>query len=406
MSDQRKTEAEVVVVGGGIMGAASAYYLARRGVNVVLLEKGAIGAEGSGHNSGGVRQNCRDPQERPLAMASVKLWEGLDEELGFDTEYVQGGNIRIAINEEHMAPLRRQGEEELAAGMPIEIWDRDELRRRAPYLNDIFIGAKYCRTDGNANPLIAARAFGWAAKRVGVRIMTHTEVVDIGVQGGQVSGVTARKGTEDLTVEAPRVILACGHWAVPLASRIGVELPIVPVRHVLGVTERVRPPFFTEYLQAGLYENPAAATQEAGIVLEDLGQLGIRPARDGHIHIGGVGTPGTDDQTASAHAVRQLARDAVRMIPSLRGVNFLHSWGRTIQLTPDELPILGPVDGVEGLVLAVGFSGHGFCIGPIVGKLMSESIVDGEPSIPLHGLRLSRYAGSQPSGVSDTLKGV
>jgi sarcosine oxidase subunit beta len=333
-------------------------------------------------------------------MASVKLWERLNDDLGFDTEYMQGGNIRMAINEEHMAPLRREGEEELSAGLPIEIWDRDELRRRAPYLNDIFIGAKYCPTDGNANPLIVARAFGWAAERVGVQLMTHTEVLDIGVQGGQVSGVTARQGTGEVRVEAPRVILACGHWAVPLASRIGVELPILPVRHVLAVTERVRPPFFTEYLQAGLYENPAAATREAGIVLEDLGQLGIRPARDGHIHIGGVGTPGTDDQTASAHAVRQLARDAMRMIPSLSRVRLLHAWGRTIQLTPDELPIIDPAAGIGGLILAVGFSGHGFCLGPIVGKLLSELIVDGEPSIPLHEFRLSRFKDLGPSAAS------
>ena len=192
MNDQRKIGAQVAVLGGGIMGCASAYYLARRGVKVVLLEKSDIGREASGHNSGGVRQQCRDPQERPLAMASVKLWEQLDEELCFDTEYFQGGNIRMAINEERMDALRREGEEELAAGLPIEIWDHDELQRRAPYLNDVFVGAKYCRTDGHANPLIAARAFGWAAERAGATLLTHTEACDISIQGGRVTAVIGR----------------------------------------------------------------------------------------------------------------------------------------------------------------------------------------------------------------------
>jgi sarcosine oxidase subunit beta len=176
-------------------------------------------------------------------------------------------------------------------------------------------------------------------------------------------------------------------------------MPVRPVRHVIAVTQRV-PPFFTEYIQAALYETrPAEIVEEGRVVLTDLEQLGIRPARDGHIHIGGVGTPGTFDQSASASALQKLARDAARMIPALRGVNFLHVWARTIQLTPDELPILGPVDSIEGHILAVGFSGHGFCLGPIVGKLLSELIVDGEPSIALHDFRLSRFEDTRPTGV-------
>lgn len=400
MNDRRKIEAQVAVLGGGIMGCASAYYLARRGVKVVLLEKSDVGREASGHNSGGVRQQCRDPQERPLAMASVKLWERLNEELGFDTEYFQGGNIRMAINEERMDALRREGEEELAAGLPIEMWDRDELRRRAPYLNDIFVGAKYCHTDGHANPLIAARAFGWAAERAGVTLLTHTEAVDISIQDGQVTAVTGRDRDGEVVVEAPCVIHACGPWTPLLSRQIGIEMPVRPVRHVIGVTQRVHP-FFTEYMQAALYETrPQRIVEDGKVVLGDLEQLGIRPARDGHIHIGGVGTPGTLDQTASVYALQQLGRDTARMIPSLRSVNFLHVWARTIQLTPDESPILGPVEDIEGYILAVGFSGHGFCLGPIVGKLLSELIVDGEPSIPLYEFRHSRFKDFRPSAAS------
>ncbi len=181
MSALRKLGAEVVVVGGGIVGCAAAYYLAGRGKKVVLLEKSVIGGEASGRNGGGVRAQCRDRRERPLAIASIKLWVGLEKELGFDVEYNQGGNIRMATSEERMAMLRREGEEELADGLTIEMWDRDELRRRAPYLSDVFIGAKYCPIDGTANPLLAPRAFGRAAKRAGVALLTQTEAVAVGV---------------------------------------------------------------------------------------------------------------------------------------------------------------------------------------------------------------------------------
>src|SRR3974377_404397 len=140
MSAPRHLGAEVVIVGGGIVGCAAAYYLVRRGKQLVLLEKSVIGGEASGRNGGGVRQQCRDRRERPLAMASVKLWVGLQAELGFDMEYVQGGNIRMATNEERMAALRREAEEEIGDGLLIEMWDRDELRRRAPFLSHVFIG--------------------------------------------------------------------------------------------------------------------------------------------------------------------------------------------------------------------------------------------------------------------------
>ena len=402
MTQRRKLSAEVAIAGGGIMGCASAYYLARRGVKVVLLEKSAIGAEASGHNSGGVRQQSRDARERPLAIASVKLWEGLDAELGFDTEYVQGGNIHLAVNEERMQALRQMAEEELAAGLPVEIWEREVLRRRAPYLGDVFVGAKYCRTDGVANPLIAARAFGWAARRAGALLLPRTEVVDIQVRFGAVTGLTGQDRDGEIIVEAPQVIHACGPWTPLLSRRIGIDLPLWSVRYVVAVTQRVQP-FFTEFILGAVHgprDEARYALGADGIDPEDLEQLGVRPARDGHIHIGGVATPDTFDDGASPRALHQLARRVIRMVPSLREVSFLHSWARLIQMTPDQVPIIGPVEGIRGYILAVGFSGHGFCLGPIVGKLLSELILDGEPSLSLNEFRLSRFAGTMPVEVS------
>lgn len=363
---------DVVVVGGGIVGCASAYYLAKRGVAVVLLEQSVIGGEASGRNAGGVRAQCRDRRERHLAIASIQLWERLEQELGFDVEYHQGGNIRLATTEERMAELCLQAEEELADGLAVEVWDRNELRRRASYLSDIFIGAKYCATDGVANPILASKAFGWAAKRAGATVMEHTAATAIELKAGRVSRVYASGPENELVIETPWVIHAAGPWTPHLSHTLEVKLPVKPARVVMGVTQAM-PPFFSEFVSS-----------------HDLGVY-ARPARSGHIHIGRQGErEPTLDKRTPPDALADLGR-IVEMIPALRNVNLLRTWAGTLAMTPDGIPIIGPAPGIGGYILATGFSGHGFCLGPIVGQLLSELVVDGRPSLPLDDFRLDRF---------------
>jgi sarcosine oxidase subunit beta len=312
-------------------------------------------------------------------MASIELWEGLEAELGVDMEYTQGGNIRLATNEERMVQLRAEAEEELEDNLRVEVWDRDQMRRRAPYLSDMFIGAKYCPTDGIANPILATWGFNLAATRAGVTLLAHTEAIDIEVQGGQVTAVLARNQTEELRIETPQLIHCGGASAVTLARTLGIDLPVEPARNFIGVTQPM-PPIFTEFLSS-----------------HDL-RLYVRPARTGQIHIGAVGTTsGTFDQSTPAEALGHLARGAL-MVPALRNTGFLRTWAGTLAMTPDHLPIMGPVDGIQGYLLATGFSGHGFCLGPIAGKLLSEVVADGEPSISLAALNLSRFKNVSASG--------
>ncbi len=372
MTRSRTIEAPAVVIGGGIVGGAIAYYLARRGVEAVVLEKSAIGSEASARSAGGVRAQCRDRLERRLAMASIELWTGLERELGFDVEYVQGGNIRLAANEARLDQLKAEAEEELADGLIVEVWNRDQLREQAPYLSDLFIGAKYCATDGIANPILATWAFAWAADRAGATVLAHTEAVDIETQAGQVTAVLAQSQSEDLKIETPLVIHAGGARTGQLAQALDLRLPVEPARNFIGVTQPI-PPLFTEFYSS-----------------HDL-RLYFRPARTGQIHVGCVGlTSGTLDKDVPLEAAPHLARLG-SMVPALSKVKLLRTWAGTLAMTPDRLPIIGPVDGIEGYLLATGFSGHGFCLGPIIGKLLSEWVVEGEPSMPLEELNFSRF---------------
>jgi sarcosine oxidase subunit beta len=298
----------------------------------------------------------------------------LEAELDFDMEYVQGGNIRLAANEERMAQLTAEAEEELADGLVVEVWDRDELRRRAPYLSDMFIGAKYCATDGVANPILSTWAFAVAAERLGVTVLTHTEAIGVEVHEGQIRSVLARGRGEELTIETPLLIHAGGAYSLHLGQALGIRIPVEPARNFIAVTQRVRP-FFTEFVSS-----------------HDM-QVYFRPARTGQIHVGGVLVATTaSDKIVPTEGLPHLSRVAL-MVPALGNTNFLRAWAGTLAMTPDRLPIIGPVDGINGYILATGFSGHGFCLGPIVGKLLSELVLDGASSMSLDELNLSRFAG-------------
>ncbi len=253
------------------------------------------------------------------------------------------------------------------------MWDRDELQRRAPYLSDMFIGAKYCATDGVANPILSTWAFAIAATRAGATLFTHTEAVGVEIQGGQMASVLARGREGELTIETPLLIHAGGAYAPQLGQAMGIHIPVKPARNFIGVTQRV-PPFFTEFVSS-----------------HDM-RIYFRPARTGHVHVGGVlVTANTSNKIVPAEGLTHLSRIAL-MVPALSNTNFLRAWAGTLAMTPDRLPIIGPVEGLRGCLLATGFSGHGFCLGPIVGKLLSELVLDGQASMSLDELRFSRFA--------------
>jgi sarcosine oxidase subunit beta len=193
------------------------------------------------------------------------------------------------------------------------------------------------------------------------------------VHEGQITSVLARGRGEELTIETPLLIHAGGAYSLHLGQALGIQIPVKPARNFIAVTQRVRP-FFTEFVSS-----------------HDM-QVYFRPARTGQIHVGGVLVATTaSDKIVPTEGLPHLSRVAL-MVPALGNTNFLRAWAGTLAMTPDRLPIIGSVDGINGYILATGFSGHGFCLGPIVGKLLSELVVDGESSMSLDALNLSRFA--------------
>jgi len=204
-------EAEVVVIGGGLVGTSTCYHLSKRGKKVVLLEKRGIAEEASGRSIGGVRQQNRDIEEVPMAIASIEVWSDFHRDLDEDIEYVVGGNLKLIRSEKEMEEMRSQQLKERNLGLETEILSREEVLKRIPaFSRDIpLLGGKYCVTDGHANPLKVGKAIARAASRLGAIVYDHKPAIGIELRDGAVTGVL----TDDTYFRTEVVVNAANAWA-------------------------------------------------------------------------------------------------------------------------------------------------------------------------------------------------
>ena len=386
---------EVAVVGGGVMGCSTAYYLALAGVPVVLFEKASqVGQEASGVNAGGVRQHGRDPAEMPLAIAAIKMWKELEEELDFDLEYRPGGHLRLASSERELEILAESVRNQHRLGLhDIVLLDEKEVRELVPKLSLKFVGATYCYSDGHANPHRVCPAFARAATRAGATIHVNTEVTDIDVLCDHEFVLHTSRGL----VHARYVVNCAGAWAGRIARTVGVELPVQVKYWQSMVTEPV-PPFLRPVLTW-----PKASSDSGGwknLNLKQLahGQLLISGAwvGDGNLH--------SRQRTTRYEGVTGSSRDFVRVFRHLEGITLQRAWVGIDGHPPDNVVCMGIVPEVPGFLLGGPGSGHGFALGPIVGKLLTELIATGKASVPIDGLSIERFRVRQPEPVAVTVK--
>ena len=215
--------ADVIIVGGGIIGCAAAYYLTKKGCSVLVLEGSKdIGNGGSSRNGGGVRQSGRDPRELPLAMYGIKnLWPTLSEELEVDCEYHQDGNLRLGKTEKHLEILQGLADRARACGLDVRMIDGDEVRAINPYLSDEVIGASWCPTDGHANPLTTTLGYYKMARRLGARFITEEPVIAL----KKIKGHLRQVITAENVYECDTVILAAGLGSRDIAATVGIDIP-------------------------------------------------------------------------------------------------------------------------------------------------------------------------------------
>jgi glycine/D-amino acid oxidase-like deaminating enzyme len=418
------SSADVVVIGGGIVGCASAYHLARRGVRVLLLDKGRIGHEQSSRNMGAVRQQARDPVETPLMIECVRLWETLSRELDADIEWVQGGNLGLAATPEELERFERAERLGRALGLDSRLLSADEVKAAIPRMASAWRGGLYTPTDGHASAPKTTRAFADAARRHGAVIEEYRAVEGVELAAGRVATVLTDRGP----VRTGQVVCAAGAHSARLVRTIGLDLPIRLVRstvaetgplptitraHVWGdgfvirqvPSGRVQLNFHSS--RAGEYDLTLDALRHLRLflpvflgnrtllrvrvgwpLLQDLGRRlpWSSARRRPFAHTVDVEPPSNSD---TAERCRQTF---LRHFPSLGAVKVERTWAGVIDCTPDLLPAFGPVAARPGFFFATGFSGHGFAMAPLIGRLVGEWLVEGKPSFDVTPLRFARFA--------------
>lgn len=369
---------DVVVIGGGISGAAAAYELAGSGAGVALIERGSIASMASGWTLGGVRQSGRHPAELPLAMAAVRRWQQLSAELGADVEYRQNGNLRLARTPQEAPLIRAIVEEQRALGLGIEFLPNNAaVREVAPALADSIEAAAYCPTDGHANPIATVEAFANAAKRRGVRIRSMERVLHIDTRSGAVEGVETTTGR----VAADRVVVAAGVFSDRLLSPLGLELPL-EVSLTAVVQTVPAPPLVQQVL--GVAHADFAGRQEVGGRFRFTGGRGpwAWPAAE----------LGPDSVMPPIAEIRDVLGRAMAIVPALAEIPIARVWAGLLDNTPDALPVIESTPEIDGLVIAAGFSGHGFCLGPVTGQIACELVTRGQTSLPIQPFRRARFS--------------
>jgi len=367
-----RNTADVAIIGGGVHGCSVAWHLAKEGLKVVLFERDYLSSGGSGRSAAGIRQQFGTEVNCKLALYNLEKFPVLQEELEYeaDLEYDPSGYLWIAYSESQLEQLKKNVELQNSLGINSKILTPEEIKEVAPGLNtEGMIGASWNEKDGHINPHTLTFAYADAAKRLGAVIHTQTLVTGLEVQAEKVVGVKTSKGDWDVGC----VVCAAGPWSVEVAKWVGLDVPIVPERHQILITEpieRMKHPM-TLCLDDGSY---------------------FKQCPNGTFMLG-WGNPNEKKDTSfesSWEFLLEVSRRVLAKMPCLSGVRVVRQWTGPYDITPDQQAIVGATP-VEGFYLDCGWSGHGLQFAPSIGRIMSEIVVGKDPFIDVSVFRFTRF---------------
>ena len=380
-----KRTAEVVIVGGGCMGASVAYHLTRRGVtDIVLVEREKMLATGStGRNAGGVRHQFSNAANIRLSIESIQFLERFAEEVGHPIDFHQDGYLFLLSSPSSVETFRKNVALQRSLGVDVEWLGAAAVAGLAPGLNaDGVAAATFCRRDGIADPNGVTMGFAKAAQAAGASIERDTEVTAIRVESNRVAAVETTRGT----IETRIAVNAAGPYARRIGRMAKVDVPVDPFRRHI-------------FIAAAAAGRPAAWPASRIMVIDFDTTFYFH--REGAGLLFGMGDPGetpTFDTTVQWDFLPQVIDVAVKRLPALADASISHAWAGLYEVTPDANPIIGPAHEIGGLFLINGFSGHGFQHSPAAGRILADVIAGRDPQFDLTPFALERFAAEIVSG--------
>ncbi|WP_224543074.1 NAD(P)/FAD-dependent oxidoreductase [Mesorhizobium sp. CA16] len=368
---------DVIVLGGGLMGTASAYFLARRGARVTLIERNQVGTGATVASFGNIRRTGRHLTQLPLAHRSLSLWGEAEKMLGQDVEFRATGHIRLIFDEDGLADMRAYAEAARPWGLELEELGSREIRARFPGLGPDAIAASFSPQDGSGNPRLIAPAFAEAARKLGAEIIEGARVEKVERTD---SGFLVTTSKDSFAAEC--LLNAAGAWGAGIAARFGEEVPLDARGPQMGVTEPL----------------PHRILPVVGIWTRDKEHGAyLRQVERGNIVFGGAAervSVDLDPGHAAADPMRlpMQLRAVARLLPAIAKVAVIRTWSGCEGYVRDMLPVMGQSATTPGLFHAFGFSGHGFQLGPGVGDAMAELMMTGRCETPLDDFRIDRFA--------------
>ena len=368
------TTADIIIIGGGVMGASAAYHLAKCGIkNILLLEKEEFfGTGATGRCAGGVRYQFSTDINIRLSIESLPMLERFQEEIGQDIDYRQCGYLLIATNEKDANTFKRNVELQNSLGVQTQFLNGDEVRARLPLMNfDDAIAGTFHQKDGLVDPNSVVVGYIRAAQKLGVKALSQVEVTGIRVTGDQVQAVETSQGV----IQTHHVLNAAGPWSGLIGRMAGVHIPVVPIRRQMFTTDPLKEipqdfPFVIDFAQSLYFHR-----EGEGLL------IGMSNPNE---------KPGFDQSVDEEFEFVNLEA-AIERMPLLERASRASHWAGLYEVTPDAHPIFGGCK-IKGFTICTGFSGHGFMHGPVSGKLMAEHIVDGKFStLDVSMLDLGRF---------------
>jgi glycine/D-amino acid oxidase-like deaminating enzyme len=369
---------DAIVIGGGVIGTSVAYFLARGGLRVCLLERGAIASGTSSASAGHTSVSGRVPGPMlELALANIRLLARLQDELETDFEYVESGGLTVAENAAEYRLLRRFYERQ-RAHVPLEWLEQGDVRKREPNLAPTILGGTYCPLDGYVNPMLLARALATGAQRLGAEIRTQTEAKGLVTSGERVTGVKA----EHETILAGVVVSATGVWSDEFGRLAGLRVPVVPRKGELIVTEPLPPLVHGILSHAGHIpfaehgiETPPGVEGEMSKkrYLKQVRSGGFK----GRFYVGSTTEFRGFDRTNTWAGITQLAAYAVEMVPALRHARLVRSWAGLRPRSRDGKFLIGGVPALRNFYVATGHDSIGVLYSQTTGQLLAEYIITG-----------------------------